>query len=165
MNSIRQATIEDIFTIQELAGIAFPHTYAEILSPEQIAYMMDWMYSTESIQQQITSEGHIYYLRYCNGTPVGYLSIQPENDNTYHWQKLYLLPEYQGLGLGKELFCHAIKIVKELHPAPCRLLLNVNRNNRALLFYKKMGMIKVSEGDFDIGNGYYMNDYIMGLDI
>jgi hypothetical protein len=28
-----------------------------------------------------------------------------------------------------------------------------------------MGMTKVDEGDFDIGHGYYMNDYIMGLNI
>jgi hypothetical protein len=26
-------------------------------------------------------------------------------------------------------------------------------------------MRKLREGDFPIGNGYYMNDYIMGLDI
>ncbi len=43
--------------------------------------------------------------------------------------------------------------------------LNVNRNNKALQFYEHMGMRKLREGDFPIGNGYYMNDYIMGLDI
>ena len=30
---------------------------------------------------------------------------------------------------------------------------------------RRMGMRKLREGDFPIGNGYYMNDYIMGLDI
>ena len=39
------------------------------------------------------------------------------------------------------------------------------RNNKALQFYEHMGMRKLREGDFPIGNGYYMNDYIMGLDI
>ena len=43
--------------------------------------------------------------------------------------------------------------------------LNVNRNNRALHFYERMGLRKLREGDFPIGDGYYMNDYIMGLDI
>lgn len=28
-----------------------------------------------------------------------------------------------------------------------------------------MGMKKVRQGDFPIGNGYYMNDYIMALRI
>ena len=46
-----------------------------------------------------------------------------------------------------------------------QMRLNVNRQNKALTFYEKMGMTKVDEGDFPIGNGFYMNDYIMGLDI
>ena len=43
--------------------------------------------------------------------------------------------------------------------------LNVNRNNKALNFYERMGMKKLREGDFPIGNGYCMNDFIMGLEI
>ena len=43
--------------------------------------------------------------------------------------------------------------------------LNVNRHNRALHFYERMGMRKLREGDFPIGGGYWMNDYIMGLEI
>lgn len=43
--------------------------------------------------------------------------------------------------------------------------LNVNRYNPALGFYQHMGMTKVREGDFPIGNGYCMNDYIMGMEI
>ena len=39
--------------------------------------------------------------------------------------------------------------------------LNVNRNNKALEFYKKMGMHIAESGDFNIGGGFYMNDYIM----
>ena len=54
---------------------------------------------------------------------------------------------------------------KEIHPGPCEMHLNVNRNNKALQFYQHLGMEKVAEGDFHIGNGYYMNDYIMGLKI
>ena len=59
----------------------------------------------------------------------------------------------------------AVRCIKEVHPEPCLMELNVNRNNKALLFYERMGMRKLREGDFPIGNGYYMNDYIMGLDI
>ena len=165
MFAIRKATIEDIPAIRAMASIVFPHTYREILSPEQIAYMMDWMYSADSLHRQMSAEGHIYYLAYQGEEPAGYLSIQPEGAHTFHLQKLYVLPAYQGKQLGKLLFGQAITAIRELHPHPCRMLLNVNRHNKALTFYQKMGMTKVDEGDFDIGNGYYMNDYIMGLHI
>ena len=45
------------------------------------------------------------------------------------------------------------------------MVLNVNRNNNAVSFYRKMGMEILGQGDFDIGSGYYMNDYIMSLDL
>jgi len=34
---------------------------------------------------------------------------------------------------------------------------------RALGFYERLGMRIADSGDFDIGDGYYMNDYIMSL--
>ena len=165
MIEIRKATEADIPLIRELAGVVFPDTYKEILSPEQVEFMMKWMYSAESLHTQMAEEGHIYYLAYWNGVAVGYLSIQPEGEGVFHLQKLYVLSSHQGLHLGRRLFEHAIKVIKELHPDPCQMRLNVNRANRALAFYEKMGMTKIDEGDFPIGNGYYMNDYIMGLDI
>lgn len=165
MFKIRKATLEDIEMINRLAWIVFPHTYKEILSPEQMEYMMDWMYSPENLHKQMTEDGHIYYLAFEGDEPAGYLSIQPEGEHTYHLQKIYVLPSFQRKKLGKLLFEQAIKAIKELHPEPCQMRLNVNRQNKALTFYEKMGMKKVDEGDFHIGNGYYMNDYIMGLDI
>ena len=165
MFEIRKAFVEDISVIRLLASVVFPDTYKEILSTEQLEYMMDWMYSTESLNRQMTEDGHIYYLAYQADEPVGYLSIQPEGEHIFHLQKIYVLPAFQGKGLGKLLFEQAIRAIKELHPSPCQMRLNVNRQNKALTFYLKMGMKKVDEGDFPIGNGYYMNDYIMGLNI
>ena len=43
--------------------------------------------------------------------------------------------------------------------------LNVNRENRAIRFYEHMGMHKARQGDFSIGNGYFMNDYIMSMEL
>lgn len=165
MFSIRKATMNDIPLIHEMAWVVFPHTYKEILTPEQIDYMMEWMYSEDSLHKQMEKDGHIYYLAFKEDEPAGYMSIQPEGEHVFHLQKIYVLPSFQGMKLGKQLFEQAIKAIKEFHPAPCQMRLNVNRQNKALAFYERMGMVKVDEGDFPIGNGYYMNDFIMGMDI
>lgn len=165
MIRIRKATTEDIKLINELAWIAFPATYREILSKEQIDYMMDWMYSPENLMKQMTEEGHVYYIAYSDDKATGYVSIQKEGDNLFHLQKIYVLPEYQKEHIGKQLFFKAMEAVREINCGPCTMELNVNRNNPALGFYEHMGMRKVNEGDFHIGNGYYMNDYIMSIDI
>ena len=151
MFTIRKATTEDIPLIHKMAQEVFPATYADILSPDQLDYMMEWMYSITNLHKQMEEEGHI--------------SIQPEGEDLFHLQKIYVLPSFQGKHLGKLLFEQAVKAIKEIHPTPCEMHLNVNRNNKALRFYEYMGMKKVDEGDFAIGNGYYMNDYIMGLTI
>ena len=166
MFEIRKATLEDIPLINELAWIVFPHTYKELLSPGQIEFMMDWMYSPANLRKQMTEDGHTYFLAYEENEPAGYLSIQPEGEHTYHLQKIYVLPSFQGKKLGKQLFNQAIQSIKKLHPEPCQMRLNVNRyNTKAVDFYFRMGMKKVFEGDFDIGHGYLMTDYIMALDI
>ena len=145
MFTIRKATTEDCALIRKLAWQVFPETYKDILTPDQIDYMMEWMYEE------------------CEA--AGYVSVQPEGEGLFHLQKIYVLPYYQGAHCGSFLFREAIKYIKAVHPAPCTMELNVNRHNKALHFYEHMGMRKVREGDFPIGNGYYMNDYIMGIDI
>lgn len=164
MLTIRKASAEDIPLIRTLAGEVFPATYRSLLTPGQLDFMMAWMYSPESLARQLR-EGHAWFIASSDGVPCGYLSIEQEGDGLFHLQKIYVLPRFQGLGVGAFLFRHAVAHIRQVHPAPCRMELNVNRGNPALAFYERMGMRKLREGDFPIGEGYYMNDYIMGLEI
>lgn len=163
MFTIRKATTGDCNLIHSLASIVFPATYKEILSPEQLDYMMEWMYAPANIRQQMEKEGHVYFIACLDGKECGYLSVQQQEEAVFHLQKIYVLPDFQGKHVGHFLFEQAISYIKEVHPAPCLMELNVNRDNKALNFYERMGMKKLREGDFPIGNGYYMCDYIMGL--
>ena len=115
--------------------------------------------------RQMAEEGHTYYIAYEECEAAGYVSIQPLDKDLFELQKIYVLPYYQKYRLGRQLFEQAVKAIRELHPEPCMMELRVNRHNPALGFYEHMGMKKLREDDFHIGNGYYMNDYIMGLDI
>lgn len=165
MFTIRKATVSDCNLINKMAQDVFPATYKEILSPEQLNYMMDWMYNPENIRKQMEEEGHVYFIANKGNEPCGYVSVQPQENNVFHLQKIYVLPDFQNAHCGSFLFKKAIQYIKEVHPSPCLMELNVNRNNKALKFYEHMGMKKLREGDVPIGNGYYMNDYIMGLEI
>ena len=84
----------------------------------------------------------------------------------FHLQKNYVLPSEQGSGLGRLLFNTALDhIRREAGGRPASLELNVNRNNPAIGFYQHLGLKILRQGDFHIGNGFYMNDFIMGIDI
>lgn len=164
MFEIRKATKDDCPQIRQLAEQIFPATYKEIISQEQIDFMMDWMYSISNLNKQM-DDGHIYFLAYRETAPVGYVSVEQQNKDLFHLQKIYVLGSEQGTGCGKFLFTEAVKYIKTVHPAPCTMELNLNRENRAIRFYEHMGMHKARQGDFSIGNGYFMNDYIMSMEL
>lgn len=164
MFEIRKATKDDCPQIRQLAEQIFPATYKEIISQEQIDFMMDWMYSISNLNKQM-DDGHIYFLAYRETAPVGYVSVEQQDKDLFHLQKIYVLGSEQGTDCGKFLFTEAVKYIKTVHPAPCTMELNVNRENRAIRFYEYMGMHKARQGDFSIGNGYFMNDYIMSMEL
>lgn len=165
---IIRAEENQLHVVHDMAEVIFRHTYRDILSLEQIDYMMEWMYSLPNLKKQL-SEGHVYYIAMRDETPCGYLSVQPEGlsdsgRTIYHLQKIYVMPSEQGKGLGRILFERAVSHVQAAEEGkPAAIHLNVNRNNPAVRFYEHLGMRILSQGDFPIGNGYYMNDYIMEL--
>ena len=164
MLSIRQATEDDCALIRRMADEVFPATYRDILTPAQLDYMMEWMYSAGSLREQFRT-GHVWFIASSDGEPCGYVSVERQGEDLFHLQKIYVLPRFQGIGAGAFLFRRAVEYIRGVHPAPCRMELNVNRHNPARHFYERMGMRKLREGDFPIGDGYYMNDFIMGLEI
>ena len=150
---------KDIRSIRNLARVTFPATYSSIIAAEQIDFMMDMMYSETVLRREL--EGGVTFLMLlADGTPAGFVSFGKQDDEgLFHLHKIYLLPDFQGLGYGREMF---LKAEHEMRAQGAKAFeLNVNRHNKALDFYKKMGMSIDRSGDFDIGGGFYMNDFIM----
>ena len=120
---IAKAGAGDMQTIHDMAQVVFRHTYRDILSPEQMEYMMEWMYSLPNLHKQL-SDGHVYYIAYTSGRPCGYMSIQKEGIDSgvmvFHLHKLYVMPSEQGKGIGKLLFKQAVDHVTSCF-LPCRI--------------------------------------------
>ena len=166
MVTFKKAGLEDTPLIEALAQEIFRETYKVMLSPEQIDYMMEWMYSQENLHKQITRQGHIYHIVYDGDTAVGYVSLEQQGERLWHLQKIYLRPGLQGKSIGKQMFLFAVDYIRAHSSLPATMELNVNRDNiKAWTFYQHMGMHKASQGDFHIGHGFYMTDYIMEMEI
>lgn len=153
--------MNDMETIRQLAIDTWPVAYGEILSKEQLDFMLEKFYSVASLHHQISILKHQFILAFENENPVGFASFAVhENDHKiYHLQKLYVLPAQQGNNIGNQLINFVIDEIKKYNANS--LQLNVNRNNVALHFYEKQGFKIIREEDIDIGNGFFMNDYVM----
>jgi diamine N-acetyltransferase len=158
-------TAEHFAHIQAIANKTWPVTFGDILSPEQIAYMLDMMYSTASLESQVTDKQHVFLIIKEFDNYLGYLSYELNYKNSLKTKihKIYVLPETQGKGVGKILFGEVTTIAKK--NGNTVLTLNVNRDNSAVQFYEKIGFTKVGEEDIDIGEGFIMNDAIMEKNI
>jgi ribosomal protein S18 acetylase RimI-like enzyme len=122
---------------------------------------LNWMYSTETLSQQ-WQDGHEFYLISKDKTDVGFIALE-QAGHELKVNKVYVLPEIQGSGAGKQLMGKAIERAKAKNCT--HLFLQVNRANKAKFFYDKLGFTIRSEEDFDIGNGFFMNDYVMELKV
>jgi ribosomal protein S18 acetylase RimI-like enzyme len=162
MISFKKAGIADIDTIRALAFKIWPPTYTAILSPPQMEYMLNMMYSKTSLQKQIEQQQHTFILIYHNKKPAGFASYSLNKNfikSSYTLHKIYVLPQQQGVGLGKKIIEYIINDIILLGAKTIEL--NVNRNNKAKGFYEKLGFRIIKEEDIDIGNGYFMNDFVM----
>lgn len=157
---IVEASEEHIFIIQSLSKNIWPCTFREILTPEQIAYMMDMMYSTSALEKQM-EDGHHYLLVEDEGEYLGYLSyeLNYKGSNGTKIHKIYVLPSLQGKGVGRFFINEVGNIAFKNNNS--ELYLNVNRFNKAIDFYKRMGFEIVGSEDIDIGNGFLMQDHMM----
>lgn len=151
---------EQLSIVAELAYEIWPTAYGEILSPEQLQYMLAQFYSLEALETQFQNGQHFLLLKDAVRA-VGFLSYEL---NCYHSQKLkihkiYVLPTEQGKGLGKLLIDKAIEIAIAQNQKA--IFLNVNKYNKARFFYEKLGFTIVNDEVIEIGNGYVMDDYVM----
>ncbi len=160
MIHIVKATAADLKSISEIAHKTWPHTYGEILSQAQLDYMLDTFYSDSALRENLEN-GHEFILAKEDNICLGFASFEHryQNENTTKIHKIYILPETQGKGIGKLLIDSIAEFAKENNSNS--LLLNVNRFNKALTFYQKLGFEIIKTVDIELEQGYLMEDFVM----
>jgi GNAT superfamily N-acetyltransferase len=162
---IRQLAKEELPKVQSIAYRTWPTTFANILSPEQIDYMLNWMYDVKMLESQL-EKGHTFLLAEEKGEELGFagFELNYSEGQKAKLHKIYLLPTAQGKGVGKGLIFEVADQARKANQKS--LLLNVNKyNQKAIDFYLKIGFQEIYKEVIDIGNGYVMDDVVMELNL
>lgn len=157
-----EAAEKDIPLIQDLARRSWKNAYAEILSNEQMEYMLSEMYSETEIRSHFQNADYHYYLIQDeeNGSYEGFIGYEYNYEKeTTKLHRIYLVPESKGKGFGKTALQFLNQKVAE--NGNRRIILNVNKYNAARKFYESQGYTVYDEGIFDVGQGYVMDDFLM----
>lgn len=77
--------------------------------------------------------------------PAGYYSLKQDTEG-FWLENLWILPEYMGQGIGKQLFQHAL----ERSRAQGVYNLKIESDPNAQAFYEKMGAVKTGEHQYEL---------------
>ena len=150
---------DEVESLQCLAASIWRVSYADMISAEQIDFMLEQRYRPALLRQCLARGDRMVAAR-GGGQLVGFAHAFPVGESTCKLDKLYVSVEYQRHGIGALLVGEVERLVRE---RACRVLtLRVNKRNfRALAAYRKYGFEQVSELTEDIGGGFVMDDYVL----
>ncbi|WNO09934.1 GNAT family N-acetyltransferase [Teredinibacter sp. KSP-S5-2] len=152
---IRVEDTSDIDHVAKLAKEIWTEHFTRIIGLPQVEYMLAKFQNASAIRNQI-SNGYDYYLAQLETDYVGYIALV-NNESKTMISKIYTTSASRGQGIGKAMLDFA--------ESKCNsgiIWLTVNKqNNDSIEWYKRQGFsIKASIKE-DIGEGFYMDDYIM----
>lgn len=152
---------EDVLKMSQMATLILRDYYDPILGKEQNDYMLEKFQSVNAIKEQL-KEGYQYFFVKDNDIDLGFVAFYPKEDFLY-LSKFYLYKEARGKGYARGILDFLISETKKLNLKGIEL--NVNKYNVTCKIYEKLGFRRIRSEKNDIGQGYFMDDYVYFYDV
>lgn len=162
---------EDYFEVlRELSIRTYYETFAHLNTPEDMAAYLDDAFNAEQLTKEFNDPNSSYFLLYADDSLAGYLKLNEAPSQTdindtesLEIERIYVLSEFQGAGLGRYLMEQAISIATERKKR--YVWLGVwEKNEKAIRFYKKNGFYEIGTHTFVMGKDV-QTDYVMRKDL
>lgn len=151
---------EDIAQVAALAREIWTEYFTPIIGRQQVEYMLTHFQSPAALKRQL-SAGSEYYLAKAANELVGYIGLIPDPHlNTIMLSKFYVKRSMRGKGVGSGFlqFTEQKCVLEEISS----IWLTVNKHNDdAVEWYKRRGFQITDKVKKDIGDGFYMDDFVM----
>lgn len=157
----RKATIEDAYQIEYVAAHSWKETYTGYMPDEYLEERILTIENKVERAQKLLINVDTYYVAEVDKKVVGILYYKKSLDEKYkdygYLDSIYVLKDYQKIGIGKKLFEIAIKGIINL--GYNKMYLDCLKGNNAVNFYKKYGGRTTTTADFPI------KDFIVKVEI
>ena len=145
---IRPATATDIPAIRALLEETWHATYDHLLGRDKVTDITRRWHAEEVLASEIGRSGQVFLVADVDGRIAGTASAKATGKTTGKGEvdlnRLYILPHYQGRGLGKALLAGTLAAF----PAARAVSLEVHPNNApAIAFYARAGFAELSRGN------------------
>lgn len=156
-DKISASNTDAIKEMSDLATEIIKEHFDSIIGATQNDYMIRRFQSVPAIKEQLEHGYQYYFVSDTAGKKVGFLAFCPRRSELY-LSKFYLQKAQRGKGIAKDMLQFIIKRAQEAGLSS--IVLNVNKNNSAVLAYEKLGFTKIREEKSDIGNDFFMDDLV-----
>lgn len=165
MINFRNAGIEELYKVREIAYATWPDTFGTMLPAAQIDYMLNLIYNDESLRQQ-ANQGQNFILAEQDGNAIGFCSYELNYESSGYLMihKLYLLPSVQRSGIGSKFLTRLVDIAKLNKNTGLRLKV-FYLNLKAISFYVGHGFRKEGTEITQFSHSYTVLDFVLIKDI
>lgn len=151
--------LDGLSDVAEMADNVWHECFPCILTGAQIDYMVDRYQSERAMREQVEERGYRYAFIVDGGMRVGYTAFSMSDDKLF-LSKLYILKENRGKGYGSR----TLQLIFDIGRAEGKrsVYLTVNKlNYHAIRTYESSGFEMIQSIVTDIGEGFYLNDFVM----
>lgn len=111
----------------------------------------------DEIEDEDDEENAVHFIGYLMGDrPAATARYRVLNGNIAKIERVGVLDEYRGKGLGKEIVLHILDILKEDKSITT---IKLGAQDHALGFYGKMGFVQYGDGYMEAGIPHHMMEY------
>jgi GNAT superfamily N-acetyltransferase len=152
---------EDIAPVCVLAREIWMQHYPGIITVRQIEYMLAQRYSPDAIRAQLKAGEAWWDKLEVRGELCGFASYEHGSEaRAMKLDKLYVHQLFRGKGYGAALIDHVATATRR--QGMDALYLQVNKyNHGSVAAYLHTGFAVAKTVKVDIGNGFFMDDYVM----
>jgi len=148
----RKATLDDAYGIEYVAAHSWKETYYDYMPKEYLDFRIKNIDNKVEIVKEILSNTDSYYVAEIDKKIVGILHYRQAENKKFtdygYLEAIYVLKNYQGLGIGKELFKIALQGLIDL--GYDKMYLECLQGNQAIGFYQKYGGQIIETVDYPI---------------
>jgi len=154
--NIRYWTKEDFPIVKNILLTTWKNTYTFIPEVDILTHF-EKHYSEDRLVEILNNPFSEGIIAEVNSVSAGWLKLFEDHINKkFFVSSLYVLPEFQGFGLGKRLLNESYRIAKEKQFS--KVWLGVMKQNvKSLKWYKNLGFVFDEEEPFQMGSTEVMH--------
>ncbi len=168
--TIQRATETDLIDLQSISILTFCQAFEQFNTAEDMQLYLENCLSMEQLNKEMATDASSFFLAKIDNETMGYLKlncgISDQNDldgQGLEIERIYIVEEYHGTGIGQELYAFAIERAIEI--CATHLWLGVwEHNTRAIRFYEKLEFEPFGTQQFILGKDI-QTDILMRLSL